>query len=112
MAAPYLSNLQDLVNASLGTDADQVACKHFFDGAAVYLDGKIVATLSPVGLAFKLSESLCARHLNADAVPLRYFPKSPVKRNYVLFEDVDSLGNDRIASLLADSITHARSANG
>jgi TfoX/Sxy family transcriptional regulator of competence genes len=110
MAAPYLTNLQDLVDASLGASAGQVTCKHFFSGAAAYLDDKIIATLSPVGLAFKLSETSCQRHLNADAIPLRYFPKSPVKRGYALFDDYADLGPGRVASLLTESINHARSA--
>ena len=109
MAAPYLTNLQDLVDASLEADADQVTCKHFFSGAAAYFNNKIIATLSPVGLAFKLSETSCHEHLNAGAIPLRYFPNSPIKRDYALFENPTDLGRDGVASLLTQSINHARS---
>ena len=108
MAAPYRTKLQNLVDASLGTDSDQVVCKHFFSGAAAYLDDKIIATLSPVGLAIKLSERSCQELLKADAKPLRYFPKSPIKRNYVLFEIPADVDSDRVASLLIESIEHAR----
>lgn len=111
MAAPYLADLEALVGTCVGEEADEIVCQHFFSGAAAYLGDKILATLSPVGLAFKLSESSCAVHLEADAVPLRYFPNAPVKRNYVLFGKVDGLGDDRIAVLMAESIQHARSAS-
>ncbi len=111
MAEPYLTNLRLLVAVGLGTDDAGITCKHFFSGAAVYLDDKIIASISPVGLAFKLDDESCRRELGGSAVPLRYFPKSPIKRNYVLFEDVDSLPGERVAALLRRSIDHARSGD-
>ena len=108
MAAPYKTMLQDLVHASLGADSGQLECKHFFSGAAAYLDDKIIATLSPVGLAIKLSEGSCQELLKAGAKPLRYFPKSPIKRNYVLFEIPADLDSDRVTSLLIESIEYVR----
>ncbi len=61
-------------------------CRHFFSGAAVYRDGSIVASLTPVGLAFKVPTVVHDRLLESGRVlPLRYFPKSPIKRDYVLF---------------------------
>ena len=61
-------------------------CRHFFSGAAAYRDGSIAATLTPVGLAFKVPAEVHDTLLSGGhAVPLRYFPKAPVKRNYVLF---------------------------
>jgi TfoX/Sxy family transcriptional regulator of competence genes len=108
VAAPYKTSLQVLVDTSLGADSGLVVCKHFFSGAAAYLDDRVIATLSPVGLAFKLSEGSCQELLKADAKPLRYFPKSPIKRNYVLFEIPADLDSDRVTSLLIESIEHAR----
>lgn len=108
MAAPYLMELGELVGVSLGSDAEQITCKHFFSGAAAYLDDRILATLSPVGLAVKLNDASCKRELGGQGVPLRYFPNSPIKRNYVLFQDVGSLDGDRIAALFRESIEHAR----
>ena len=91
MAHPYLGQIQKLVSDIDFGDSD-IEYKHFFSGAAVYADGKIVASLSPKGLAFKLSESRCAAVLSEGlAIPLRYFEKSPVKQGYVLFPDKDQL---------------------
>lgn len=88
MAEPYLSNLRGL--ADLWAKADErvgvLDCRHFFSGAAVYRNGAIVASLTPVGLAFKVSDGVHDDLLGSGvAVPLRYFPTGPIKRNYVLF---------------------------
>jgi len=44
MAHPYLGQIQELVSNIDFGDAD-IVCKHFFSGAAVYANGKIVASL-------------------------------------------------------------------
>ena len=107
MAAPYLIALQDLVEASLDPErAGATVCKHFFSGAAAYIDGTIFATLTPAGLAFKLPGPRCEILLKADAKPLRYFPGSPIKAGYVVFEDAASLHTERLASLMTESISH------
>jgi len=67
-------------------------CRHFFSGAAVYRDDAIVATLTPVGLAFKVADEVHDELINNGlATPLRYFAASPIKRNYVLFPDRDTI---------------------
>lgn len=104
MAQPYLKQIQELVNTIDLGDAD-IECKHFFSGAAVYASGKIVASLSPKGLAFKLAESRCAEVLSqGPAIPLRYFEKSPVKRGYVLFADIDQLRKAEIEEFFRECI--------
>jgi len=88
MAEPYLTELRDL--AIEWTRADpgvgDLDCRHFFSGAAAYRDGAIVASLTPVGLAFKVPtevrDDLLAREVASE---LSYFPDAPVKRDYVLF---------------------------
>lgn len=88
MAEPYLTNLKQM--AGKWTEADArvgpLECRHFFSGAAAYRQGAIVATLTPIGLAFKVTteihDELLAR---GKAVPLRYFPNSFIKKDYVLF---------------------------
>lgn len=90
MAQPYLTELQQL--AGEWTRADErlmpLECRHFFSGAAAYRDGVIVATLTPVGLAFKVTTAVRDRLLSdGKAVALRYFPQAPTKRDYVLFPD-------------------------
>ena len=41
-------------------------------------------TLTPVGLAMKLPENSRARLLKTGAKALRYFPKAPIKKDYVV----------------------------
>ena len=89
MAKVYFKQLSDLVNrlklSEIATTPIEV--KHFFSGAALYANGFICASLSPMGLAFKLSE-MEANNLigSGKAVPLKYFAKGHVKKGYALFE--------------------------
>jgi len=76
-------------------------CRHFFSGAAVYRDDTIVATLTPVGLAFKVNDEVHDELINNGlATPLRYFAASPIKRNYVLFADRDTITATQAARLI------------
>ena len=86
MAEPYLRDLKSIVERA-AVPCEEVAhitCKHFFSGAAAYIDGRIFMTLTPVGLALKLPEDGRNRLLDQGGKPLRYFPKAPVKKDYVL----------------------------
>ena len=75
MAKAQLERMQALVDRVLADlcAAGAIECKHFFSGAAAYIDGQIFMTLTPVGLALKLSEHDRARLTALGAVPLRYF---------------------------------------
>ncbi len=64
--------------------AKSIEYKHFFSGAAAYTRGKIFMTLTPAGLALKLLDADCTELLAAGGKPLRYFPKAPIKKNYVV----------------------------
>lgn len=67
-----------------------VLTKPFFGGAALYVGGTIIASLSRVGLAFKIGDPAAAALISdGKARPLRYFPHGHVKKDYVLFEDPD-----------------------
>lgn len=67
-----------------------VVTKPFFGGAALYVGGTIIASLSRVGLAFKIGEPAAdALISDGKARPLRYFPSGHVKKGYALFEDAD-----------------------
>lgn len=104
VAHPYLKEIRDLL-AEVGLGDSELECKHFFSGAAAYANGKIVASLSPKGLAFKLSEHRCSEVLTGGlAIPLRYFDKSPVKRGYVLFPDKNGLSKDELRSFFRECI--------
>lgn len=92
MAREYLERLSRLVGEL--DLADRISAplevRHFFAGAALYVNGKIVATWSPVGLAFKLSEGESEELIrDGRATPLRYFPGGRVKKGYALFERAD-----------------------
>jgi len=86
MAEPYLRDLQSIVERACARreEAGAISCKHFFSGAAAYVDGHIFMTLTTVGLALKLPEDDRNTLFGQGAKPLQYFPKAPVKKDYVL----------------------------
>ena len=87
MAGKYLQLLSEIIREATRHRSDRIApqCKHFFSGAAASVDGVMCISYSPAGFAVKLSksdrETLLTHHR---ARPLRYFAKSPVKREYVV----------------------------
>jgi len=86
MAKKYLERLSALVSHAVPRTPRGVRlqCKHFFSGAALYVNGKICASLTPVGLAVKLPELLRTRLVSTRrGRPLRYFPAGPIKKEYV-----------------------------
>jgi len=93
MAKEYFNKLIALVD-KLKIEEDismPMEVKHFFSGAALYVNGTICASWSPMGLAFKLpeqeAEDLIAK---GKAKPLKYFAKGHVKIGYALFEDPEN----------------------
>ncbi|UCC53497.1 MAG: TfoX/Sxy family protein, partial [Anaerolineaceae bacterium] len=56
-------------------------------GAAAYANGHICLSLTKVGFAVKLPKVEREELLNKGARPLRYFPKAPVKKQYVILPD-------------------------
>lgn len=90
MAEPYLGDLRKLADEWTETNSSvgSLECRHFFSGAAAYRDHTVVATLTPVGLAFKVSpEARDSLLSSGEALPLRYFSESPIKKDYVLFSE-------------------------
>ena len=93
MARLYCEKLNTLLS-TLNIDEKlgaELTVKHYFNGAAVYANGTICASWSPVGLAFKLpadeADELIA---GGQAKPLKYFAKRPIKKGYVLFDNPES----------------------
>jgi len=87
MAKEYLEQLAALTRETTSGRFKDVTleCKHFFSGAAVYANGRICMSLTTVGFALKLPEE--ARNTlvkEPGAKPLRYFPKAPIKKDYVI----------------------------
>ena len=88
MAKEYLEKLSVFIDEAKSDCLDGIylECRHFFSGAALYVDKRICISLTPVGLAMKLPEETKNRLLESKtAMPLRYFPKAPIKKDYVLF---------------------------
>ena len=89
MAKEYHNKLSSLIK-KLDIEKDikkTIEVKHLFSGAALYVNKNICVTWSPVGLAFKLSEDEVNKLLSSGkALPLKYFPKGHVKKDYALFE--------------------------
>ena len=109
MAKPFLEKLETLVNRHLPDDPHLV-CKHFFSGAALYSSGVMCASLSPVGLAFRLPADLRTELIDSGAaLNLKYFAKSPIKKGYVLFSDIDNVSDADIAKYFGIAIAHVRS---
>ena len=87
MAQEYLEQLMALMSEATSKrfTKSKLEYKHFFSGAALYADGKICLSLTPVGLAIKLPEkSRNALLKQKVAKSLRYFPSGPIKKDYVI----------------------------
>ena len=90
MAGEYLERLSELMKrvAPSGFSNVKLECKHFFSGAALYANGKICATLTPKGFAIKLPEKNIKKLLKeGKAKKLRYFPKAPIKKDYIVLSN-------------------------
>ena len=88
MAKQYFNKLSAFIRKALAECPEnaKLECKHFFGGAALYAGQQICVTLTPVGLAIKLPEKIRQQLFQYKiAVPLRYFPAGPIKKEYALF---------------------------
>ena len=109
MAKEYLDKLSTFIEkaTSNGFNCMHLECKHFFSGAALYAEGRICISLTPVGLALKLPEETKIGLLkNKKALPLRYFPKGPIKIDYVLFPDGIEKGGKALHKYVKESIAY------
>ena len=86
MAREFVERLAALLAPTLAAlpSGVTVEIRHFFSGAAAYANDRICISLTGVGLAMKLPEDGRARLLADGAAPLRYFPKAPIKKQYVV----------------------------
>ena len=97
MAEPYLEELKSFLERDRvrREEAVDISCRHFFSGAAAYVDGHIFMTLTSVGLALKLPADDRSMLLDLGAKPLRYFSKAPVKKGYVVLP-IQFIGDDSV----------------
>ena len=87
MAKEHLERLAALIGLATSERFGDVKleCKHFFSGAAVYANGRICISLTPIGFAIKLPEESRNTLLKQKGVKhLRYFPNGPIKKDYVV----------------------------
>jgi TfoX/Sxy family transcriptional regulator of competence genes len=110
MAEPYLQELQSLLTKSAPRQGRivTVTCKHFFAGAAAYVDGHIFMSFTPAGLALKLPEDARAELRKLGAKPLRYFPKAPIKKDYLVVSARMATDPKALSPWIAQSIAFAR----
>ena len=101
-----LKSLLDSVDAQMDP-AVALECKHFFSGAAAYADGRIFMTLTPVGLALKLPEEARNSLLSQGAKPLKYFPKAPIKKDYVVLPEAMVADRAGLATWISESARFA-----
>ena len=87
MAKKYLDRMIELLSPLITGKFKGISFeyKHFFSGAALFANGRICMTLTPVGFALKLPEQLRESLIKEEgAKKLRYFPKAPIKKDYVV----------------------------
>jgi len=109
MAKAYLERLETLMRPLIAGLPDDIAVeiKHFFSGAAAYANGHICVTLTPVGLALKLPEAARGRLRSMGGQALRYFPKGPVKKDYVVVPPSLHDDGDARAEWIGQALAHA-----
>lgn len=111
MAKLYQQKLLALMSDTLSVESRENALeiKHFFNGAAAYVNGVLCISWSPGGLAFKLPgaevDELIA---NGKAVPLKYFEKGHVKKGYAAFTDPEEYPSKFWQSYISRAIEFAR----
>lgn len=109
MTKEYLDRLNDLM-AEIAPDISTTASlevKHFFSGAAVYADGRICISLTPAGFALKLPEALRDELMKEEGTKnLLYFPKAPIKKDYVVLSQRQLDDRDRFCFWVENSIEY------
>ena len=106
MTEPYLTQLSQMIEP-LQIHGVILECKHFFSGAALYANGKICASLSPAGFAVKLPEDQKLKLIRTGkGEDFRFFPKGPIKRDYVALSDSVIENKNFLNDLLGSSVRY------
>jgi TfoX/Sxy family transcriptional regulator of competence genes len=103
-------HLQTLVEAAAPADLD-LAFRPMFGGIMGYADGKVFASLSDVGLAFKFAAADFAE-LSAlpGAKPLQYEPGQPVSKSYVVAPEAMLADPDSLRGWIIRSVANLKPA--
>jgi len=115
MAEPYLEILCNRINSLNLPSSNSVVleCKHFFSGAALYVNGKICASLTPAGFGVKLPQEVRDKILTeGKGTVLRYFKNAPIKKEYVALSQDIIDDPVQIRSLLSKSIDYVLKREG
>ena len=110
MVESYVRELRSILDAAVPDPrrSATIECRHFFSGAAAYVDGRIFISLTPAGLALKLSASDRAALLEQGATPLRYFPKAPIKKDYAVVPESTRGDDMALARWIDASVEHCK----
>ena len=109
MTKEYLERLTELMKqvAPRRYRGIKLEIKHFFSGAAVYANGEICITLTPVGFAIKLPEESRNTLMKQKGVKhLKYFPKGHIKREYAVLSKKLLNDKHRLKKLVDESIKY------
>ena len=109
MAEPYLTRLRQIVDAlrPLEIGGVMLVFKHFFSGAALYANGKIFASLSPVGLAVKLPlERRNSLIEEGNGMEFRFFPSGPIKKEYVALSEATIADEESLRELIESGVKY------
>ncbi len=113
MAKEHFNKLNILMK-EIGPDISITAIleiKHFFNGAAVYANGRICISLTPIGFALKLPEAIREELLKEEGTKnLQYFPEAPIKKEYVVLPQRLLDDRNRFCFLVEKSIEYVMSA--
>jgi TfoX/Sxy family transcriptional regulator of competence genes len=110
MAEPYLTRLAKMVDGvrPLQVGGATLECRHFFSGAALYAEGRIVASLSPAGFAVKLPEDSRRSLLEAgEGTEFRFFASGPIKREYVALSESIMEEKESLRELIGLGVAYA-----
>ena len=109
MAEPYLERLTETIASLDISSSDEMVLelKHFFSGAALYVNGKICVTLTPAGFGLKLPQ-VCINQLIdvGDGKELRYFDNAPIKKEYVALSQSIMNDPDRLKTMMRQSMDY------
>ena len=109
MAEPYLERLSQMVERLElpRTPGVSLEPRHFFSGAALYANAKILASLSPRGLAVKLPadnrEKLISEGKGSE---FRFFASGPIKREYVVLSESIIQDDEALVEIFNASINY------
>ena len=96
----------------LQLEEGKLEIKHFFSGAALYANGKILASLSPAGFAIKLPANRRQKLIEGGkGREFRFFPKGPIKKGYVALSDLIISDDEALRDLIKLSVIYISAEN-